>query len=194
MPHDKRKVAARALAAESGLPYTAARRVVTATHRQEHVAVEEDRFGDHEFEYEQSTDLFRCTECRVYEVAARDADGSITSCPGLVGYGGDTERVYLLLTENSAVPYSLTAFLATSVHDTGIGRAPRFSWWNGRLLVESAPSVVDELVRRIEQITTDVDGKLVPAVSSVDHLTAEAGRAVIAQNRAAYVAEYGEPS
>jgi hypothetical protein len=94
VPHDKRKKAARALAAESGLPYIAAHRVATATHRQEHVAVEEDRFGGHEFECEQSTDLFRCTECRVYEVVARDADGSITPCPGLVGYGGATERVY----------------------------------------------------------------------------------------------------
>jgi hypothetical protein len=34
----------------------------------------------------------------------------------------------------------------------------------------------------------------VPAVFSVDHLTAEGGRAIIAENRAAYVAEYGEPA
>ncbi|MGI5122808.1 hypothetical protein ACQEU5_25155 [Marinactinospora thermotolerans] len=187
MPHDKRKTAARALAAESGLPYTAARRAAVAARR-------EDRFGGHEFEYEQANDLFRCTECEVYEVQARSADGAIAPCRGLVGYGGDTERVYLLLTVTPAAPYSLAAFLATSVRDTGIGRAPKWSWRDGKLLVESAPGVVDELVRRIERITTDVEGRPVSAVSSVDRLTAEAGRAIIAQNRAAYVAEYGEPA
>lgn len=212
MPRDKRKSAARALADETGLPYTAARRAAIGNHRQEHEELpgallpvadaaagatggeRQDRFGGHEFEYEQTTDLFRCAECEVYEVAAREADGSIAPCPGLVGYGGDTERVYLLLTENPAVPYSLAAFLATSVRDTGIGRAPRFSWREGRLLVESAPGVVAELARRIAQITTVVDGRPVSAVSAVDHLTAEAGRAVIAQNHAAYVAEYVEPA
>jgi hypothetical protein len=34
----------------------------------------------------------------------------------------------------------------------------------------------------------------VPAVSAVDHLTTEVGRAIIAENYAAYVAEYGEPA
>jgi hypothetical protein len=104
------------------------------------------------------------------------------------------DPLYLLLTASPAVPYSLAAFLATSVRDTGIGRAPRFSWRDGRLLVESAPGVVAELADRIERITTAVDGRPVSAVSSVDHLTAEAGRAVIAENYAAYVAEYGEPA
>ncbi len=63
----------------------------------------DDRFGGHEFEYESSTDLFRCTECRDYEVVARDTDGPIKPCTGLVGYGGDTERGYLLLTQNPAL-------------------------------------------------------------------------------------------
>ena len=31
-----------------------------------------------------------------YEVAARDTDGPIKPCTGLVGYSGDTERAYLL--------------------------------------------------------------------------------------------------
>ncbi|MGI5122807.1 hypothetical protein ACQEU5_25150 [Marinactinospora thermotolerans] len=43
MPHDKRKAAARALAAESGLPYTAARRAAVASR---------EYFGGHEFEYD----------------------------------------------------------------------------------------------------------------------------------------------
>lgn len=154
----------------------------------------EDDFGGHEFEYEQGTDLFRCTECRVYEVVARDTDGPIAPCTGLVGYGGDTERVYLLVTQNPALQYSHAAFLATKVSSTGIGRAPRFSWRDGRLLVESAPSVVTELARRIEQITSTIEDRQVPAVASVDRLTAEAGRAVLAENYAAYVAEYGEPA
>ena len=55
------------------------------------------------------------------------------------------------------------------VHSTGIGRTPRFSWRDGKLLVESAPSVVDELARRIEVITSPTEG--VPVVASVDRLT-----------------------
>jgi hypothetical protein len=153
-----------------------------------------DGFGGHEFEYESSTDLFRCTECRVYEVTARDADGTITPCTGLVGYGGDTERVYLLLTENPELPDNYVSALATRIRDTGIGRAPRFSWRDQRLLVESAPSVVAELARQVKQITFDFHGRQVLAVSSVDHLTAEEGRAIIAANYAAYVAKYGEPA
>jgi hypothetical protein len=162
-----------------------------AARQQSTQAATDDGFGGHEFEYERATDLFRCTECRVYEVVARDTDGPIAPCTGLVGYGGDTERVYLLLTENHLAP-NHAAFLARKVRSTGIGRAPRFSWRDGLLLVESAPSVVAELARRIKIITATVDGQQVPIVASIDHLTAEAGRAVIAENRAAYVAEYGE--
>jgi hypothetical protein len=127
-------------------------------------------------------------------VTARDTDGPIKPCTGLIGYGGDTERVYLLLTQNPALPHSHVTSLATSIRSTGIGRAPRYSWRDGRLLVESAPSVVADLARRIELITFTVDSRQVPAVSSVDHLTAEAGRIIIAENYAAYVAEYGEPA
>lgn len=158
------------------------------------VTGQDDGFGGHEFEYEQVSDLFRCSECRVYEVAARDTGGPIKPCTGLVGYGGDTERVYLLLTENPALPYSPGGFLAGKVRSTGIGQAPRFSWRDGKLLVESAPSVVADLARRIDQLTLAVDGRQVSVVASVDHLTAEAGRAVLAENYAAYVAEYGEPA
>lgn len=153
-----------------------------------------DGFGGHEFEYESSTDLFCCTECRVYELVARDTDGPIKPCTGLVGYGGDTERVYLLLTEHPDLPYRHAAFLARKVRSTGIGRPPQFSWRNGKLLVESAPSVVAELVRRVELITSTIEGRQVPAVASVDRLTAEAGRALLAENYAAYIAEYGEPA
>ncbi|MEV8634314.1 hypothetical protein AB0395_21930 [Streptosporangium sp. NPDC051023] len=194
MPKKQNTAAQRAReAARQGAKYTQALRAgagdppgegATAT------AGEDDRFGGHEFEYERVTDLFRCTECRVYEVVARDTDGPIKPCTGLIGYGGDTERVYLLLTENPE--NSHVASLAWNIRTTGIGRAPRYSWRDGKLLVESAPSVVAELVRRIEQITSTIDGRQVPAVSSVDHLTAEAGRAVIAENYAAYVAKYGE--
>lgn len=152
----------------------------------------EDAYGGHEFEHEYDTDLFRCTECRVYEVQARDTDGPIKPCTGLVGYGGDPERVYLLLTENPDLPYRHAAFLAREVRSTGIGRPPQFSWRNGKLLVESAPSVVAELARRIELITTTVEDHQVPAVASVEHLTAEAGRAVLAENHAAYLTKFGQ--
>ncbi|MGW7695038.1 hypothetical protein ACWGMA_40495 [Streptomyces asiaticus] len=195
MPKKQSTAAQRAReAARQGGKYTQVLRGTPGGHAAADAIEPDDGFGGHEFEYEQVTDLFRCTECRVYEVAARDTDGSIKPCTGLIGYGGDTERVYLLLIENPALPYSHVASLATSTRSTGIGRAPRFSWRDGRLLVESAPSVVAELVRRIELLTSTVDGRRVPTVSSVDHLTAEAGRAIIAENYAAYVAEYGEPA
>lgn len=42
-----------------------------------------DHFGGHEFAYESATDLFRCVDCRVYEVTARSGD-TITECPGPV--------------------------------------------------------------------------------------------------------------
>ncbi|WP_049570114.1 hypothetical protein [Streptomyces sp. SBT349] len=42
--------------------------------------------------------------------------------------------------------------------------------------------------------SSTIEDRQVLAVVSVDHLTAEAGRAVLAENYAAYVAEYGEPA
>lgn len=60
-------------------------------------------------------------ECGGDEVVARDTDGPIKPCTGLVGYGGDIERAYMLLTESPARPYSHAAFLAREVRSTGIG-------------------------------------------------------------------------
>lgn len=40
-----------------------------------------DSFGGHEFAYESSTDLFRCTRCRFYEVVVRDGE-YVTPCEG----------------------------------------------------------------------------------------------------------------
>ncbi|MBL1119642.1 hypothetical protein JK364_46080 [Streptomyces sp. 110] len=37
-----------------------------------------------------------------------------------------------------------------------------------------APSVVAELARRIERITSTIEDRQVPAIASVDHLSAEA--------------------
>jgi hypothetical protein len=47
---------------------------------------------------------------------------------------------------------------------------------------------------RIELITSTIEDRQVPAVASVDHLSADVGRAVFAENYAAHVAEYREPS
>ncbi|MFF1358729.1 hypothetical protein [Streptomyces sp. NPDC058297] len=189
MPRNQTTAAQKArTAARDGQKYTTALRETSRGG-----AEPDDGFGGHEFEYEQVTDLFRCSECRVYEVVARDSDGPIKPCPGLVGYGSDTERVYLLLTENPALPFSHVASLSYRIRSTGIGRTPRYSWRDGKLLVESAPSVVSELARRIDLITSDVEGREVPNVISVEQLTAEAGRAVIAENYEAFVAVYGEP-
>ncbi len=116
--------------------HTAAARAVTGEHGGGAATVvsgpPDDGFGGHEFEYERETDLFRCKECRVYEVSARAGNGPIASCAGLIGYGGDSDRVYLLVTENLVLPHSQATYLATRIRTSGIGRCPRFPWRNGR--------------------------------------------------------------
>ena len=189
-----RKAKIRARMASTGEPYSEAARHIDPLEPPS--AVDDDGFGGHEFEYESSTDLFRCTECRMYEVVARNAeDGSIKPCPGLEGWCGDPRRVYLLLTENPEAPAGqgepYRPSLSVLARKTGLGRAPRYSSRDGRQLIETAPSVAAELARQIEAMTFDVGGREVPAVSSVDQLTVELGLAIIAENRAAYVAEYG---
>lgn len=150
-------------------------------------------YGGHEFEYESHTDLFRCTECRTYEVSAlAGLDGMIRPCPGLAAWHGDPERVYLLLTQADVPGEPYSPPLSLLVRETGLGRAPRYSRRGGRQLIETAPSVVDELARRIKAMTYTVAGRQVAAASEIQRLTAAAGQAVIAENHAAYVAEYGE--
>ena len=158
--------------------------------------VQGDPYGGHEFEYESTTDLFRCTECRQYEIVARKNapdDLPITPCPGWK-VEGDPYRAYLLVTDNPEVPEGgYGATLASTIARTGLGRTPRYSWRAGRLLVQSAPSVADELARRIRGIRFDVDGRKLPAVSSVERISVEAAQDILTENYAAYVAEYGEP-
>lgn len=157
--------------------------------------IQDDPFGGHEFEYESSTDLFRCTECRQYEFTARQnaPDGiSITPCPGWM-VEGDPYRAYLLVTDNPEIPEGgYGAALANRISRTGLGRAPRYSWRAGRLLVQSAPTVVDELAWKIKEIRFDVDGLMLPAAAAVERVSVEAARDILAENYAAYVAEYGK--
>jgi hypothetical protein len=180
-----------------------------AVYRYSHVAVSSgsvsdprrdaqgDPFGGHEFEYESTTDLFRCTECRQYEIVAwKNApdDLPITQCPGWK-VEGDPYRAYLLVTDNPEVPESgYGAALANKIGATGLGRTPRYSWRDGRLLVQSAPSVVSDLARQIRGIKFDVAGRELPAVSSVERISVEAAQDILAENYAAYVAKWGEPA
>jgi hypothetical protein len=163
------------------------------------------RFGGHEFEYESSTDLFRCTECGEYEVVAEAEDGTFTTCPGLPGWNGDPERVYLLVTENPAI-HNVPWHVSTAAREHGIGRSVKFGYRNGQLLVETAPAVVDKLHRILAALaevpstaTTPVSqlnrpgADRQPVAAAIERLTFEAGRAVIAANYAAYVAQYGDP-
>lgn len=149
-----------------------------------------DFFGGHEFEYESSTDLFRCTECRQYEIIARQTapDGRpITQCPGWA-VEGHPGRAYLLVTENPDVPVSgYVAGLATSIMRTGLGRTPRYSWRAGRMVVQSAPGVVDDLARQIERMQS-------AAAALVERITEAEAEAILAENRAAYAAKYGKPA
>jgi len=171
--------------------------VSSGTARESGLDVQGDPFGGHEFEYESTTDLFRCTECRQYEIVARkDApdDLPISPCPGW-RVEGDPYRAYLLVADNPEVPEGgYGAALASKIGATGLGRTPRYSWGDGRLLVQSAPSVVDDLAWRIRGIRFDVDGREVPAVSSVERISVEAAQDILAENYAAFVARWGEPA
>nr|BFD86926.1 hypothetical protein StreXyl84_63270 [Streptomyces sp. Xyl84] len=86
-------------------------------------------------------------------MAARDTDGPIKPRTGMVGYSGETERVYPLLPEDPALQYGHAAFLATKVRSIGIGRAPRFSRRAGK----PASRVVVELGRRTELIAPAIE-------------------------------------
>jgi hypothetical protein len=173
--------------ADHGVNYTTAARALDASGLS---GPPQEGCGGHAFDYEGETDLFRCWMCRVYEVVARDGD-CIAPCTGLVGYGGEIERVYLLVTENPAAG-DCTAILAWRIGGTGIGRAPRYSWRESRLLVESAPGVVADLARRIGEMTLAAPrGGTVHAALSIAQLTADEGRTIIADNHAAFVAEFG---
>lgn len=162
------------------------------------------RFGGHEFEYEQYTDLFRCTECGEYEAVAEQDDGTFTACPGLPGWDGDPERVYLLVTENPAI-YNVPWHISSAAREHGIGRGVRFGYRDGQLLVETAPSVADKL-RQLLASLTEVPSTATtpvsqlnrpgagrqPVAAAVERLTFEQGQAVIAANYAAFVEKYGE--
>ncbi|ATY17272.1 hypothetical protein CU254_42570 (plasmid) [Amycolatopsis sp. AA4] len=179
--------------AEHQVNYTTAKRAVD-TAAAAPSGPPDDGFGGHEFDYEARTDLFRCHLCGQYEATARSDDGPIEPCTGLPGYGGDTERVYLLLHENPRRADLGTAWIAGRIRETGIGRTVRFGCRDGRWLVESAPRVVDELQRRVGEIPcTLVDGGTAPAFTGAEQLSSAEGRQVIAENYAAYVAKYGVP-
>jgi len=185
----------RAYMADHGVNYTTAKRAVeTATAAAAVSGPPDNGFGGHEFDYESHTDLFRCHLCGEYEVGARAGDGPIAPCTGLPGYGDDTERVYLLLRENPRKAEGGGAWIADRIRETGIGRTVRFGCRDDRWLVESAPSVVDELERRIKKIEAwAVDGGKVLAFTSAEQRTSAEGKQIIADNYAAYVAKYGTP-
>lgn len=159
-----------------------------------------DPYGGHVFDYEGSTDLFRCSRCDVYEVTARAGKGPIAPCAGekaLPGYGGDPERVYLLVAIAPLDGDFPPGPISNRIRMTGLGRSPRFSYWDGRILVETAPSVAAELTRQISELTYDQPElrhfRLGRMVDGVELLTRVEGHRIIADNYAAYVAKYGEP-
>lgn len=196
----RHQVAIRAYMAEHNVSYTAAARALSQAQQQDQateagdaspVIGPPDAFGGHEFEYQSVDDLFRCSFCKEYEVVVRAKDGTIAPCTGLVGYGGDTDRVYLLVT----VFPEPTAWLARRIWDTGIARIPRFGGGDP-WLVESAPSVVDDLVWQLSQVmvpSTPGGRDQVPAFTVIERLSAGEGLRVLADKYAAYVEEFGTP-
>ncbi|WP_372672678.1 hypothetical protein [Amycolatopsis kentuckyensis] len=187
--------AARARARKTGESHTAA---VRAVREQAAAGPPADKYGGHRFDYESLNDLFKCSDCGEYEVVARNDDGSITPCRGLPSYADDPERVYLLLTENPAKADGGTAWISGRIREGKTGRSVRFGWRNGRWIIESAPSVVDQLEDHVKTITAlahgaGLDGPRVLAFIKVQRLTAAEGQQVIADNYASYVEKYGEP-
>lgn len=53
---------------------------------------------------------------------AQGGDGPIAPSTGLVGYGGDTQRAYRLLTQDSRLVINRVGWLAGEINQTGIGR------------------------------------------------------------------------
>lgn len=159
----------------------------------ETVKLPPDRANGHDFAYERGTDLFKCTYCETYEVSARDGNNGFIPCRGPVGYGDDTERMYLLLTENPAKPDGGAAWVSDQICATGLGRTVPFSYRDGRQLVETAPSVADRLLDKIHDISI-LGVRVFDWHTNAECLTYAEGQQVIANNYAAYVAKYGEPS
>ncbi|WP_367139645.1 hypothetical protein [Saccharothrix sp. HUAS TT1] len=157
-------------------------------------------WGGHDFGLTRE-DVYQCWMCERHEVTVRRDDGTIEPCPGMAAWGDDPARVHLLLTINPDAPDFLTSAVAWSVGKTRLGRTPQYSYRDdGRLLlVESAPTVADELKFRIERLDLRCRPVSIhrvndtPAVASIARITDEQARRYIAENYAAYLAKYGEP-
>ncbi|WP_217368202.1 hypothetical protein [Kitasatospora sp. MMS16-BH015] len=146
--------------------------------------------GGHAFGYESAGRLVRCAECGAYEGGVSAADGTVTPCTGFAGYGGDHGRVYLLVTVRPELRDGWVTPLIWRIEQTGLARTPQYPWRDGQLLVESAPSVVEDLANRIRGVAFDLAGRSrVPAAAAIRQLSEPAGRAVLEANRAAYLAE-----
>lgn len=176
--------------------YDEAAMLVAALH-----GLPDNGWGGHIFEYESNTDLFRCDYCQVYEATARHGRpaGAIAPCTGLPAYQFTTERAYLRATENRQVKSWMGTIVASGVRDSGWGRVPRFGWREGVWMVETVPALVGQLAAHAEQMTLPDPVRpetlsSARAFTTIERLTAEQGREVIAANYAAYVAEYGDPN
>jgi hypothetical protein len=150
------------------------------------------RRNGHEFEYESINDLFRCDFCRAYEAQAL-TDGQYSPCPGLVSWGGDTERAYLLATFHPVAAEHWLSWLCGRIRGTELGRTRRFAYRAGRLLVESVPAMVDELAATMAGWEVGRSAATAPAFMAVEQVTGEQAGEILAVNYTAYVAKYGLP-
>lgn len=191
----------RAYMAKNGVNYTTALRALNLENEAPAAGPPvDDAFGGHEFNYEQSTDLFRCWMCKQYEAVARSDDGSIAPCPGLAEYRGATERLYLKVIFAPGVRSN--PWLADKVGAPRLGRLPRFATGPGYWLVETVPDLAAALEKHVKGLTTtkwtrSLDGDRpageTTAFASIERLSASEGQALIADHYIAYVAEFGEP-
>lgn len=151
-----------------------------------------EHFGGHEFNYESTSDLFKCVYCRVYEVVAREdaPDGKpITTCPGLEKWNGVAERIYLRFQVPPDVHSSwnpVARKLAADMDASGVVLPVRFG--SGVLRDSRTYVTTPEHVDQVRGILDSYRFEGVTDVVEVD--VAEVDEAVIA-GRDAYNAKYG---
>lgn len=162
-------------------------------------------YNGHEFEYDRENDLHLCVICERYEVTVKvEADevtGEYPRCTGFPAYGGDLTRVYLRLTINPDVADQASRMIAEALWQFTpvIGRAARFGWNSDtcKLLVETAPALVDELHEKLidyrrTPIPTGDGGFEIPVVR-IDKLTGDEGLELLADNYARLAVVHGNP-
>ncbi len=177
---DSRKTQIRARMAETGEKYTEAARALDAEQAGtapglQIITIEPTHpqgFGGHEFEYDPGSDVFRCANCRGYEIALRDPEtGQIPRCAALPRLGAATVTLdgvrWRIHTPDGSYPETRTGMVSwrkgVPVNDracflASVGSELDAYGWNinGPDLPDPVPDTVDlELIRNTRGLNLD---------------------------------------